>query len=59
MFEHGVYSNIGAIAPSSNVCMNADWHQMVADVSLFEVANAPTNMYDYTLPKRWCPAKWN
>ena len=31
--------------------MNADRHLMFADVSLFEVANAPTNMYDYLIPK--------
>ena len=26
------------------------WQPMVAEVSLFQVAKVPTNMYDYTLP---------
>ena len=26
------------------------WQPMVAEVSLFQVAEAPTNMYDYTVP---------
>ena len=28
------------------------WKPMVAKVSLFQVAEVPTNMYDYTLPSR-------
>ena len=33
--------------------MNADQHPVVADVSLFGVAAAATNMYDYTPPIVW------
>ena len=32
--------------------MIADWRRMVTDVSLFEVADVPTNWYVYSIPKK-------
>ena len=34
------------------------WQPKVAEVSLFQVAEAPTNMYNYTLPDKYRNARF-
>ena len=31
-------------------CMNVDWHPMVSEVGIFQVAEVPMNWYKYTIP---------
>ena len=53
MFEWMFHSNFGTFIYghlSSNISGQYQW-LMVTEVSLFKVAEVPTNWYDYTLPK--------
>ena len=53
MYDYSIHTSEGGLVPTSDLrCMNAKRRMMVGDVSLSEVADAPTNWYDYTLPQK-------